>query len=59
VIAPVVARLTASYVSLPLTADGTTIAVVVLAMFAAAAGAACIVARTASREAVVSALREE
>jgi putative ABC transport system permease protein len=59
VIAPLVARLTASYVSLPLTAGGATIAVVVAAMFAAAAAAALLVARTASREAVVNALREE
>jgi putative ABC transport system permease protein len=59
VIAPLVGRLAASYVSLPLTAGGATIAVVVAAMFAAAAAAAWVVARTASREAVVNALREE
>jgi ABC-type antimicrobial peptide transport system permease subunit len=59
VIAPLVGRLAASYVSLPLTAGGITIAVVVAAMFAAAAAAAWLVARTASREAVVNALREE
>jgi putative ABC transport system permease protein len=59
VIAPLVGRLAASYVSLPLTAGGITIAVVVAAMFAAATAAAWLVARTASREAVVNALREE
>jgi ABC-type antimicrobial peptide transport system permease subunit len=59
VIAPLVTRLTASYVALPVTAGGAPIAVVVSAMLAAAVAAAGLVARSASREAVVTALREE
>ena len=57
--APAVSRLTASYVSLPLAAGAGPIAVVACGIFAAALAAACWVARVASREAVVTALREE
>jgi FtsX-like permease family len=59
VIAPLVTRLTASYVSLPVIAGGAPIAIVVSAMLLAAVAAAFMVARSASREAVVTALREE
>jgi putative ABC transport system permease protein len=59
VIAPLVTRLTVSYASLPVAAGGAPIAIVVSAMLAAAVAAAFMVARSASREAVVTALREE
>jgi ABC-type antimicrobial peptide transport system permease subunit len=59
VIAPLVTRLTASYVSVPVIAGGAPIAIVVSAMLLAAVAAAFMVARSASREAVVTALREE
>jgi ABC-type lipoprotein release transport system permease subunit len=59
VVGPVVSRLAASYVSLPLAAGAVPIAVVACGLLASALAAAWWVARAAAAEAVVTALREE